>query len=350
MAGNAIKNKQVSTLQITAEQLLQEALERKEQPLVVPEQNIADLEELKEYQSNKRQEFEKYIRQNRLNTGQWKRYALFEVEQKEYDRARSVFERALDVDHVNVPLWVSYIQTEIKTRNINHARNLLDRVTTYLPRIDKFWFMYVSMEETLGNVDGARGVFDRWLAWEPQPSAFIAYISMEKRYGEYEKARNIFKRYIQVHPTVSTWLSWARFEDQYEGPNETRNVYELAIDTLMGFGEEYLNEKLLTAWAKWETDQKEFARSRQIYKLGLAKLPKDKSLNLYKSYTTFEKMFGDKEGIEEIVLSKRRTKYELKVKEDPYSYDTWFAFITLMEESNVTDDEVRSVYERAISF
>lgn len=41
-----VKNKAVAELQISAEQLLLEAFERKEQPLKVPQQDIVDLEEV----------------------------------------------------------------------------------------------------------------------------------------------------------------------------------------------------------------------------------------------------------------------------------------------------------------
>lgn len=41
-----VKNKAVAELQISAEQILLEAYERKEQPLVIPEQKITDLEEV----------------------------------------------------------------------------------------------------------------------------------------------------------------------------------------------------------------------------------------------------------------------------------------------------------------
>ena len=101
-----IKNKAVADLQISAEQILLEAYERKEQPLKAPKQSITDEEELRDYQGRKRKEYEDALRRNRLNTGQWIRYAVWELDQREFDRARSVFERALDVDSTNVPLWI----------------------------------------------------------------------------------------------------------------------------------------------------------------------------------------------------------------------------------------------------
>jgi crooked neck len=99
-----VKNKAAAPQQISAEQLLREAVDRQEPALTQPTQRFADLEELHEFQGRKRKEFEDYVRRNRVNMGNWMRYAAWELEQKEYRRARSVFERALDVDATNVQL------------------------------------------------------------------------------------------------------------------------------------------------------------------------------------------------------------------------------------------------------
>ena len=65
---------------------------------------------------------------------------------------------------------------------------------------------------------------------------------------------------------------------------------------------------------------KEYERARGIYKFGLEKLAKPKSLNLCKliekilfldnDYTLFEKQHGEKESIENVIVGKRRIKYE----------------------------------------
>lgn len=344
---SGVKNKSVADLQISAEQILLEAFERKDQPLQAPKQNIADLEELKEFQGRKRQEYEEALRRNRLNTGQWMRYAEFEIEQREFERARSVFERALDVESNNIPLWIRYIKAELKERNINHARNLLDRAVSILPRVDKLWFLYVSVEETLGNVSGARHVFERWMSWRPSPPAWNAYINMEKRYGEFGNAREIFHRFTAVHPQSENWIKWARFEEEFGSADHVRDVYTLSVDS--SGGGDFLDEKILVNWAKWETRQQEWERARAIYKFGLERLSKSKSQKLYDNYTSFEKQYGDTDGIENVILSKRRVGYEDQVKEDPYNYDAWFSYLTLVEEAGGAAEEIRDVYERAIA-
>lgn len=340
-----VKNKAAAPQQISAEQLLREAVDRQEPALAAPTQRFADLEELHEYQGRKRKEFEDYVRRNRLNMGNWFRYAQWELEQKEFRRARSVFERALDFDPTNVQLLVRYIDSEMKERNINHARNLLDRAVTTLPRQDKLWYKYVYMEEMLGNVQGTRAVFERWMKWEPDEAAWSAYIKLEKRYGEFDRARNIFERFTIVHPEPRNWIKWAKFEEENGTSDLVREVFGGAIEAL---GDDFMDEKIFIAYAKFEAKLKEYERARGIYRYALDRMPRSKSAKLHSSYTTFEKQFGDREGVEDVVLSKRRVLYEEQVKEHPKDYDTWFDYARL-EETGGDQDRVREVYERAIA-
>ena len=242
-------------------------------------------------------------------------------------------------------LWIRYIEAEMKTRNINHARNLLDRAVTILPRIDKFWYKYVYMEETLGNIPGTRQVFERWMSWEPEEAAWAAYIKLEKRYGEYARARAIFQRFTIVHAEPKNWIKWARFEEEYGTEDNVREVFTMAIDAL---GEDYMDEKVFIAYARFETKLKEYERTRVIYKYGLDHLPRSKSHYLHQTYTAFEKQFGDREGVEDVILSKRRVQYEEQIKENPKNYDVWFDYARL-EETLGDVDKVRDVYERAIA-
>lgn len=106
-----VKNKAAAPVQISAEQLLREAVDRQDGAIQTPTQRFEDLEELKEYQGRKRREFEDYVRRNRVRLDNWLRYAQWELDQKEFARARSVFERSLDVHPNNTrpyyPPWLS---------------------------------------------------------------------------------------------------------------------------------------------------------------------------------------------------------------------------------------------------
>jgi len=251
----------------------------------------------------------------------------------------------LDVDSTAVVLWIRYIEAEMKTRNINHARNLLDRAVTILPRVDKLWYKYVYMEETLGNIPGTRQVFERWMSWEPDEAAWSAYIKLEKRYQEFGRARAIFGRFTVVHPESRNWIKWARFEEENGTSDLVREVFGMAIETL---GDNFMDERLFIAYARFEAKFKEYERARAIYKYALDRLPRSKSIILHKAYTTFEKQFGDREGVEDVILSKRRVQYEEQVKENSKNYDVWFDYARL-EETSGDVDRVRDVYERAIA-
>lgn len=58
----------------------------------------------------------------------------------------------------------------------------------------------------------------------------------------------------------------------------------------------------------------QFERVRVIYKYALDKIPKNQAQELFKNYTMFEKKFGDRRGIEDVIINKRRFQYEEEVK------------------------------------
>jgi crooked neck len=51
-------------------------------------------------------------------------------------------------------------------------------------------------------------------------------------------------------------------------------------------------------------------RARMIYQYALENLPEGQKENLYNVYTQFEKQYGSKDGLEDVIVSKRRLKYE----------------------------------------
>lgn len=142
-----------------------------------------------------------------------------------------------------------------------------------------------------------------------------------------------------VHPEVKNWIKYARFEEKHGYIAHSRKVYERAVEF---FGEEHMDENLFVAFARFEEMQKEasaarrvfsswvrgsfegcfhsvlcpsqFERVRVIYKYALDRIPKHQAQELFKNYTTFEKKFGDRRGIEDVIVSKRRFQYEEEVK------------------------------------
>ena len=289
-----VKNKQAAAKQITAEQLVREAVDLQEEEFRAPKQLIASEEELAEFRLRKRKEFEDYVRLSRWKISEWVKYANFEERQKDYERARSVWERTLEVDHRNVSIWLKYAEMEMRAKFINHARNVWDRAVSLLPRVDQLWYKYIHMEEMLGNVAGARQIYERWMKWEPDHQGWRSYIKMELRYGEEERARGIYERYIMCHPSVDAWVHYARFEKKAGNTAKARAVYERAVEI---FAED-ADEELFMMFAQFEELCKEFERARCIYKYALDSMPTEKTGRLYMAYVQFEKQHGEKDGIE----------------------------------------------------
>ncbi|KAJ8275018.1 hypothetical protein COCON_G00096430 [Conger conger] len=150
---------------------------------------------------------------------------------------------------------------------------------------------------------------------------------------------------VIVHPEVKNWIKYAHFEEKHGYIAHSRKVFERAVEF---FGEDNINENLYVAFARFEEKQKEFERVRVVYKYALDRIPKQKAQELFKSYTVFEKKFGDRRGIEDVIVNKRRFQYEEEVKANPHNYDAWFDYLRLVE-SDADPDTVREVYERAIA-
>lgn len=340
------KNKMAATVQITAEQILRESHEHKELAFKPPKQKITSVQELEDYRMRKRKEFEDNLRRQQMNMGAWIKYATWEASQQQFERARSVFLRAIDVDYRNHALWLKWADMEMSNRFINSARNVWDQAVSKLPRVDQFWYKYAYMEEMLQNVSGARQIFERWMQWQPDKNGWTSYIKFEMRHKNPDRARHIFERFLLVHNEVDTYLKFAKFEEKHGTNERARAVYERAFDEL---AEDAMDPQLFIHFAKFEERQKEVERARAIYKHALDNVPKAQASELYNTYVSFEKMHGDKAGVEQVILSKRRFQYEEQLRFDPRNYDVWFDYIRL-EESAADNDKIRAVYERAISY
>lgn len=183
------------------------------------------------------------------------------------------------------------------------------------------------------------------MEWHPDEQAWQTYINYELRYKEIDRAREIYERFVMIHPDVKNWIKYARFEENHGFINSARRVFERAIEF---FGDDMLDEKLFIAFARFEEHQKEHDRARVIYKYALQQIPKEKANDIYKAYTIHEKKYGDRSGIEDVIVSKRKFQYEQEVKENPNNYDAWFDYLRLVENDGSIDD-IRETYERAIA-
>ncbi|EFC50747.1 crooked neck protein [Naegleria gruberi] len=359
-----VKDKRSSQLQITAEQIIREAFERSEKEIKAPKQDIKDMEELEEFRLRMRKQYEDTIRKNRHRMTNYIKYAQWEENQKQIERARSIFERALDVNYREPIIWLKYAEMEMRNKFINHARNIWDRAVSLLPRTDQFWYKYIHMEEMMKNINAARQLFERWMEWQPDEKGWKSYISFELRYGEVEKARKVNEKFIRVHPDIKTWLYYAKFEQKYggrEGKTQARLVFERAttlfdLEVLLkaqNFTRQNLDEVigLYIAFADFEVVNGEVERANSIYKYLLDRVTKDYADVLYQKFVSFQKQFGDTHSIENVIYNKKRFDFENDIKENPNNYDVWIQYLTMAKEQNGNDnlEETRDLFERAIS-
>jgi len=342
-----IKNNAAATLQITSEQLVKESHAHRIDEIKIPNQKINDEDELNDYKLKKRKEFEDQIKRQRFHIGCWMKYAAWEENQGEYVRARSIFERAIQIDYRNTTIWLKYAEMEMKNKFVNHARNVWERACKYLPRVDQFWYKWAYMEEMLGNYIGAREIFKSWMSWEPADLAWLAFAKFEERMGEIQNAREVLYKYIEVHPNLLAYMRVAKFEDKHGNKESCRRIFESALGDL---GNKALTEDFFISFIKFEMRNRENERCKVLFRYGMDNLPKDKSTKLYKFYVKFEKMFGTTEGVEDVILTKRRIFYEKEIEKNQFNYDIWFDYTRLEEQAvNADNDRVREIYERAIT-
>mmetsp|Transcript_16844 Transcript_16844/g.36727 ORF Transcript_16844/g.36727 Transcript_16844/m.36727 type:complete len:696 (+) Transcript_16844:82-2169(+) len=362
-----IKNRAAATIQISSEQILREAADRQEAHVPEAVVKIHDAEEYQAHLRDRRKIFEDNIRYRREHIGNWVKYSRFEEENKEFERARSIFERALEVEHRSSELWLRYAEFEMRNEFINHARNVLDRAVQILPRVDFLWYKYVYVEEMVGDIPKCRAVFERWMKWMPDDNAWLSFARFETRCGYMDRAEAVMRHYVNAYPSARAFLKFAKWAE-FEAKNASlaRTIYEAALSELEP--EEVKQARVFKQFASFEERQGENERARLIYKHALELLnlgdsgqirdhemdedvsnyEQSKRDELYKTYITFEKKHGDREGIEGLVLTKQRAQYKKRLEEDPFDYDGWFELAKL-EQDHGEVDAARDVYERAVA-
>jgi crooked neck len=61
----------------------------------------------------------------------------------------------------------------------------------------------------------------------------------------------------------------------------------------------------------------------------------------------FEKQYGSREEMEDVILTKRRHWLEKEIEKEKFNYDLWFDY-TRLEEQSSDLERAREIYERAI--
>ncbi|KAL0292306.1 UNVERIFIED_CONTAM: Crooked neck-like protein 1 [Sesamum calycinum] len=182
------------------------------------------------------------------------------------------------------------------------------------------WVKYAKWEESQKDYARARSVWERALEVDYRDhTLWLKYADFEMKNKFVNHARNVWDRATQLLPRVDqlcAWIRFAKFEMKNGEIARARNCYERAVDKL---GDDEEAEELFVAFAEFEEKCKETERARCIYKYALDHIPKGRAEELYKKFVAFEKQYGDREGIEDAIVGKRRFQYEDEVRiEDVY--------------------------------
>ena len=380
---NQVKNRAPAPIQISAEQILREASDRQEEHVLEPIVKVHDAEEYQSHLADRRKHFEDNIRYRREHVGNWVKYARFEEDNRELERARSIFERALEVEHRSGELWLRYAEFELRQEFVAHARNVLDRAVQILPRIDFLWYKYVFVEEMVGDIPKARAVFERWMKWKPSDNAWLAFARLETKYGSHERAEQIMRDYVNAYPGITSFCrfaKWAEFEAKRI--DLARTVWESALTELDPEDIKSEGARLFKQFSSFEERQGEYERARVIFQHAISllhlsptgeddkfgqegdneELSKNETYRrkeLYQAYVLFEKKHGSKEGIETVIVQKQRGQYKARMEANGFDYDGWLEWAALEQEyeSQLVDEgaktqqreRVRDTFEQAVS-
>jgi len=337
-----IKNRMPAAIQITAEQLMQEAGDRASQSLPpAPRRHVADTAELASHRLRVRKEFEDRLRANRNNLSVWMRYAKWEGAQGEIDRSRSIYERMIEINYKEPIVWTRYAEQEMRARFMNRARNVFDRAVSLLPRVDALWYKYTYLEEMLGNVDGTRIIFERWMHWEPEEQAWLSYAKFEERQGRTasatSRARGIYERMIACRPSLSSYLRYSKWEEKRNSQFAlARRIFERALTELPS---SEIDDVFYSSFANFEARCGEDDRARLIFEFGLSRLDaasKGRAV-LADAFSSFQRQRGDRNS-KDVVIEKRRVSYEAALEKDRFNYDVWLDYVKMEEEEGNEDE------------
>ena len=106
-----------------------------------------------------------------------------------------------------------------------------------------------------------------------------------------------------MKPLPESYIKAARFEDQKRNFDRARLFYERCVAEL---GSKAYTEEFFLPFTRFEIKAKEYERARVLFKFALDQIPKSQCLKLFENFVKFEKQFGTKEDMEEIVCNKRR--------------------------------------------
>ena len=141
------------------------------------------------------------------------------------------------------------------------------------------------------------------MTWEPTEYAWNAFLKFEQRQGQLDRCREILERFIDANPVAASYVKAANFEEHQRNHSNARLNYERALAEL---GKRAFSEQFFIQFTKFEIRQREYDRAKILFEYALENIPKDQCKQLTEQFITFQKQFGTRDEIEDVVLTSRR--------------------------------------------
>jgi len=290
----------------------------------------------------------------------WLKYAKFEEELSETDKAREVFEAAMQVlgeDSGDERLFISFAKFEVRSREYDRARVIFQYALDHVPKAQaqELYKMYSQFEKQHGDrkdiedviVSKKRLQYEEELKKDPRNyDTWFDYIRMEETNGDLERIRDVYERAIaQVPPApekrlwrryIYLWINYALFEElDAEDNARTREVYKACLKLIPH--KTFTFAKIWLLYAQFEVRQRDLAAARKALGSSLGMCPKDK---LFKGYIDLELQLYE--------LDRCRTLYGKFLEHNPANVFAWVKFAEL-ERGLGEEERTRAIFEMAVS-
>lgn len=290
----------------------------------------------------------------------WLKYAKFEEELGETEKARAVFEAALSQlgeDLADERLFIAFAKFEVRSREVDRARVIFQYALDHLPKAQaqELYKMYAQFEKQHGDRKDIEDVIvgKKRLQYEEELKldtrnydTWFDYIRMEETNGDPERIRDVYERAIaQVPPApekrlwrryIYLWINYALFEElDMEDAARTREVYRACLQLIPH--KSFTFAKIWLLYAQFEVRQRDVSAARKALGSALGLCPKDR---LFKGYIELELQLYE--------LDRCRTLYGKFLEHNPANVYAWVKFAEL-EKGLGEEERTRAIFEMAVS-
>jgi len=291
----------------------------------------------------------------------WLRYAKFEMaDAGDRTRARGAYERAvtaLEGEPGVADLFTRFAQFEEQCRELERARAIYRYALDHLPKsaAARVFEAYTSFEKQHGDRAGIEAVVlgKRRVAYEEAvaaaPDAYDAwfdYARLEEEAGDVARVREVYERAVAAVPPVAEkrawrryiylWIKYALFEELEAGDApRARAVYAAALRLVPHAAFSFSKLWILAAQA--EVRALDLNAARRLLGEALGRAPKAKLFNFY---IDLELQLG--------AVDRCRQLYQKYLEWAPHAVAAWVKFAQL-ERSLSESERARAIFELAVS-